>query len=52
MGEQVQREVLPIPDRTPVNLTTYDAKDPRHVVPAHRAAAAAGGCTERAGGAA
>jgi len=28
MGEQVQREVLPIPDRTPVNLTTYDAKDP------------------------
>jgi arylsulfatase A-like enzyme len=28
MGEQMQREVLPIPDRTPVNLTTYDAKDP------------------------
>jgi arylsulfatase A-like enzyme len=28
MGEQVQREVLPIPDRSPVNLTTYDAKDP------------------------
>jgi arylsulfatase A-like enzyme len=28
MGEHVQREVLPIPDRTPVNLTTYDAKDP------------------------
>jgi hypothetical protein len=22
------REVLPIPDRTPVSLTTYDAKDP------------------------
>jgi arylsulfatase A-like enzyme len=28
MGEQVQRGVLPIPDRSPVNLTTYDAKDP------------------------
>jgi arylsulfatase A-like enzyme len=28
MGEHVQREVLPIPDRSPVNLTTYDAKDP------------------------
>jgi arylsulfatase A-like enzyme len=28
MGEHVQREVLPIPDRNPVNLTTYDAKDP------------------------
>jgi arylsulfatase A-like enzyme len=28
MGEHVQREVLPIPDRNTVNLTTYDAKDP------------------------
>jgi arylsulfatase len=28
MGEHVRREVLPIPDRSPVNLTTYDAKDP------------------------
>jgi arylsulfatase len=28
MGEHVQREVLPIPDRGAVNLTTYDAKDP------------------------
>jgi arylsulfatase A-like enzyme len=25
---QLQREVLPIPDVTPVGLTTYDAKDP------------------------
>jgi len=24
----IQREVLPIPDRKPVGLTTYDAKDP------------------------
>jgi len=24
----IQREVLPIPDRRPVGLTTYDAKDP------------------------
>jgi arylsulfatase A-like enzyme len=28
MGAQGQREVLPIPDRHPVGLTTYDAKDP------------------------
>jgi arylsulfatase len=28
MGERVQREVLPIPDRPPVGLTTFDAKDP------------------------
>jgi hypothetical protein len=26
--EKIQREVLPIPDRRPVGLTTYDAKDP------------------------
>ena len=25
---QLQRDVLPIPDITPVGLTTYDAKDP------------------------
>jgi arylsulfatase A-like enzyme len=28
MPEQPQRDVLPIPDITPVGLTTYDAKDP------------------------
>jgi arylsulfatase len=28
MGDQVRRDILPIPDRTPVGLTTYDAKDP------------------------
>ncbi|MET1037555.1 MAG: arylsulfatase, partial [Aeromicrobium sp.] len=26
--DQIQREVLPIPDRPPVGLTTFDAKDP------------------------
>jgi arylsulfatase A-like enzyme len=26
--DKLQRTVLPIPDRTPVGLTTYDAKDP------------------------
>src|SRR2546421_5045604 len=26
--DSIQREVLPIPDRKPVGLTTYDAKDP------------------------
>jgi hypothetical protein len=28
LGDDVQREVLPIPDRRQVGLTTYDAKDP------------------------
>src|SRR3954466_16189041 len=27
-NDAIQREVLPIPDRKPVGLTTYDAKDP------------------------
>jgi arylsulfatase A-like enzyme len=27
-GPQLRRDVLPMPDRTPVGLTTYDAKDP------------------------
>ena len=27
-GPQLRRDVLPIPDRTPVGTTTYDAKDP------------------------
>jgi arylsulfatase len=26
--DSIQRSVLPIPDRKPVGLTTYDAKDP------------------------
>jgi arylsulfatase A-like enzyme len=30
---QMQREVLPIPDVTPVGLTTYDAKDPDTAYP-------------------
>ncbi|MET0713425.1 MAG: hypothetical protein ABWY57_00805 [Mycetocola sp.] len=30
---QLQREVLPIPDVTPVGLTTYDAKDPDTAYP-------------------
>ena len=27
-NDAIQRQVLPIPDRRPVTLTTYDAKDP------------------------
>ena len=27
-NDSIQRQVLPIPDRKPVSLTTYDAKDP------------------------
>jgi arylsulfatase A-like enzyme len=27
-NDSIQREILPIPDRKPVGLTTYDAKDP------------------------
>jgi arylsulfatase len=26
--DSIQRSVLPIPDRKPAGLTTYDAKDP------------------------
>ena len=45
---ELQRDVLPIPDPQHVGVTTYDAKDPGHVVPADRAAQAAGGRAERA----
>jgi arylsulfatase len=31
--DSIQRGVLPIPDRKPVCLTTYDAKDPDTVFP-------------------
>ena len=27
-NDPLQRSVLPIPDRRPITLTTYDAKDP------------------------
>jgi arylsulfatase len=27
-NDSLQREILPIPDITPVGLTTFDAKDP------------------------
>ena len=27
-NDAIQRQVLPIPDRRPVTLTTYDARDP------------------------
>jgi len=30
----INREVLPIPDRKPTGLTTYDAKDPNTEFPA------------------
>jgi hypothetical protein len=30
---QTKREILPIPDVTPVGLTTYDAKDPDTTFP-------------------
>ena len=49
-ASDVPRSVLPIPHRAHVGLTTYDAKDPGHVVSADRAVAAAGGRAERAGG--
>src|SRR5438034_10715831 len=31
--DSIQRSVLPIPDRKPVGLTTYDAKDPNTKFP-------------------
>ena len=33
MPEQPKRDVLPVPDITPVGLTTYDAKDPDTAFP-------------------
>ena len=47
-SSRIRRDVLPIADITPVGLTTYDAKDPATSLPADRAAAATGGCAERA----
>ena len=44
------RDVLPIPDRQHVGLTTYDAKDPDTSYPADRAAASAGRRPQRARG--
>src|SRR5437773_8200283 len=32
-NDSVQRSILPIPDRRPVSLTTYDAKDPETKFP-------------------
>src|SRR5262245_51777867 len=32
-NDKIQRTVLPIPDRKPVSLTTYDAKDPETKFP-------------------
>ena len=32
-NDSIQRQVLPIPDRKPVTLTTYDAKDPDTAFP-------------------
>ncbi|HEY0460818.1 MAG TPA: arylsulfatase [Pyrinomonadaceae bacterium] len=32
-NDKLQRAVLPIPDRKPINLTTYDAKDPNTKFP-------------------
>jgi hypothetical protein len=49
--EDIRREVLPIPDRWQVGLTTYEATDPDNGFLADPAGAAAGGRAERAGGA-
>src|SRR5260370_37852500 len=32
-NDSIRREVLPIPDRKPIGLTTYDAKDPETKFP-------------------
>jgi hypothetical protein len=32
-NDPIQREILPIPDRRPIGLTTYDAKDPETKFP-------------------
>jgi arylsulfatase A-like enzyme len=33
MNDSIQRAILPIPDRKPIGLTTYDAKDPETKFP-------------------
>ena len=50
--ERSQREVLPIPDRRPVGLTTYDAKDPDTSFPPITPLRPPPGGAECAGGAA
>jgi hypothetical protein len=35
-NDGIQREVLPIPDRRQIGLTTYDAKDPDTIYPRSR----------------
>ena len=41
-GLKIQRSVLPIPDVTPIGLTTFDAKDPDTKYPPIRPSASAG----------
>jgi hypothetical protein len=45
--DKLQREVLPIPDREPIGLTTYDAKDPETKYPPIRELRPPGGRSER-----
>ena len=47
-ASDVQRAVLPIPDRQTVGITTYDAKDPNTKLSADHAAASAAGRAQRA----
>ena len=49
MADDVLRQVLPIPDRAYVGLTTYDAKDPDTALPADPRHPAAEGGAERPG---
>ena len=48
VADSVKRDVLPIPDPQHVGVTTYDAKGPRHQVPADHAASATERRAERA----
>ena len=48
MGNEASRAILPIPDRPYGGVTTYDAKDPGHVVSADRTDPRAGRGAERA----
>ena len=45
--DELQRNILPIPDRPRTGLITYDAKDPDTKYPADRAVASAQGRAER-----
>jgi arylsulfatase len=46
-NDLLQRSVLPIPDRRPISLTTYTAKDPDTKFPTVRSSSSSAAATAR-----